>query len=241
MKNIIYSLMAVFMSLSMKAQLTDLTTGIWSLEKVVINNTDYPFPNTNSLITATASFHNNGFSTSICNIFNADAGYSSSSISITGAALTLGSCPTTNNDEYNQFENHYFGTFWGGTAATGFYQNHTYSITPIGQQLQLTITNPNGDQAIYWRAALSTTENEVIKDNVSISPNPFKDFIQIHFGDTISDFEISMYDMQGKQVFNQVFRKEKSVKIHLPDLEKGVYLFHMKSKDHQISRKVIKK
>lgn len=102
MKNIIYSLMAVFMSLSMKAQLTDLTTGVWSLEKVVINNTDYPFPNTNSLITATASFHNNGFSTSICNIFNADAGYSSSSISITSAALTLGSCPTTNNDEYNQ-------------------------------------------------------------------------------------------------------------------------------------------
>ena len=87
----------------------------------------------------------------------------------------------------------------------------------------------------------STTENEVIKDNISISPNPFKDFIQIHFGDTLSDFEISMYDMQGKQVFNQVLRKEKSVKIHLPNLEKGVYLFHMKSKDHQISRKVIKK
>jgi len=57
----------------------------------------------------------------------------------------------------------------------------------------------------------------------------------------ISDqLELSIYDMNGKLVFNQIFAQKPS-QLDVNQLNSGIYLLKIKSQDQILTRRIIKK
>lgn len=79
-------------------------------------------------------------------------------------------------------------------------------------------------------------------DDISVSPNPAKDFIQIA-APAISPngFEVSLYDYCGKQVLKESIKDQKS-KLNVSELQNGVYILRIKSltNGELTTRKIIK-
>lgn len=102
------------------------------------------------------------------------------------------------------------------------------------------ITNNSGNYD-YWIIKLtgnqlSTHENS-IKSNISIYPNPAKDFVTIDH--LPNETTISIYDMAGRKIFSKNYTETK-VLIHTSQLTSGVYIIQVDDKEKTIfSEKLI--
>ncbi|MGA9638706.1 T9SS type A sorting domain-containing protein [Flavobacterium sp.] len=81
------------------------------------------------------------------------------------------------------------------------------------------------------------------KNQLKIFPNPIKsgdEFLTIDLV-TISDFEITIYNLTGKLVYSSNYKAKSKIEINLSQLHlaKGTYLVNIKSEDEVMSRKVI--
>ncbi len=227
----IYIIVTLFVGFFGKAQQPELINSTWNLEKVIINDIEHYFPNSITTINATTNFTLYSFTSSICNSFEADVTYNNNQITFSQAGLTLGSCPNSNNNEYNIFENYYFNQFFTNYTANQTYSIYNYQIENIDNNLKLTLTNPGGDHAIYWSGNLS------IKDSTSnifkIYPNPVKDKFVINTNDKIELVEI--YSQSS-----QLIKTAKTNEIDISDLPKGIYIVKVKTDKDKISQKMIK-
>jgi len=73
-------------------------------------------------------------------------------------------------------------------------------------------------------------------------PNPTQNQLFFSWSDNmISDqLELSIYDMNGKLVFNQIFAQKPS-QLDVNQLNSGIYLLKIKSQDQILTRRIIKK
>lgn len=236
-------LATISFSIFINAQQSELLNKTWNLEKVVINNSDYYFPNSITTINAIADFSTNSFVSHICNTLNADISYNENNIiTFLGSSLTLGSCPTSGNDEYNIFEDNYFGQFFGGNTSNGIYSTYTYQIDHIGNDERLILTNPNGNTAIYWVSNLGVFDSSFSEFN--IYPNPVDDILKIN--SKLSIINIEIYDIQGKLVLNKLIENKnfKNFDVDITSVSKGVHLVIIKDEKNKKSlftHKIIKK
>jgi hypothetical protein len=76
--------------------------------------------------------------------------------------------------------------------------------------------------------------------NISIQPNPVKDYCRIHFEKEISDGNYWIYDMKGTQVLSGESKSAKSISINVEMLESGIYFFRFLTPTNNTSLKFIK-
>ncbi len=98
-------------------------------------------------------------------------------------------------------------------------------------KLGIGTTNPFG-------STLATDEfqNNI---NVSISPNPSSEEINIQFPEAIKVETISIYDVLGKEVFIKKIEASKTKLVLKPNLVKGIYMVKVDSNKGQVSKKII--
>ncbi len=101
----------------------------------------------------------------------------------------------------------------------------------------LTVSNDYGtDSTCQWIAIFPTGIQEVADKNapdISILPNPFTDQIIVESkSGTFRSAQIQLYDMHGRNVFNQELVIPS--KIFLPDFPPGIYLCTIKDEDGSV-------
>ena len=237
--NLLISIFLIFLFKISSAQQYELINNTWNLEKVILNDIEHYFPNSINTINATANFTSNYFNSHICNTLSADTTLSNDLIIFNGSGLTLGSCPDSNNNEYNIFETYYFGQFFGSNTTSGIYPSYHYLIENIGNNLKLTLINPNGDNAIYWSENLSVSDS--ISNTIKVYPNPVEDMLTIVTEKYNKELFITIFDMQGKRVLNNVIKNSKEFNINLSKLISGTYLLNIKTENKNINTKILKK
>jgi len=87
------------------------------------------------------------------------------------------------------------------------------------------------------------TETQTLQYNVgklSISPNPFNDFIIIKLPNDIIPEKVEITDLRGKLVLRQEINTE-SIKIKFDGLEPGVYFVRVKMENYNYIEKIVKR
>ncbi|MCB0822520.1 MAG: T9SS type A sorting domain-containing protein [Bacteroidales bacterium] len=77
------------------------------------------------------------------------------------------------------------------------------------------------------------------KLSVSLGPNPINDRVFVS-NKTGNDFSLTITDITGREVYNQNVPVDCRV-ISLNNLKAGLYLFHCKNTDHEVTYKLVKK
>lgn len=79
-------------------------------------------------------------------------------------------------------------------------------------------------------------------DVLSIYPNPFSDDLQITFNtNTLSQVDLMMYDVLGKEIWNDSFKEIKgSVQLNHLNLSNGIYWLKIRYNNQEFYKKVIK-
>lgn len=96
--------------------------------------------------------------------------------------------------------------------------------------------------ATLWAINQSLSINNQLTSNFKIVPNPVKDRVNIHFGNFSEKLTIKVYDILGKQRLEKYVNPNNvaSHEINVLDLEKGVYIFQITSKNTKQNFKIVK-
>lgn len=243
MKTIYLIIITLFVGFFAKAQQSVLVSHTWNLEKITLNNIDHPFPNlpvAGNLPHPTGSFvfFNDNFFSGICNSMGGNISYSNNQIAITASGLTLGSCPSG----YDNYENLYFGVFFGGMVGNGnYYSNYGYLIEPIGNTLKLTLTNPIGVTAVYWASNLSASNLSL--SDFKIYPNPVKSVLNISA--KLPELNVQLFDMPGKLILSKNIKRTSAsdlLKLDMNSIKKGNYILTINNPNGELihTSKIIK-
>ncbi len=80
---------------------------------------------------------------------------------------------------------------------------------------------------------------ERIKNVINTYPNPFEDEITVEINPNYHSIEI--YDLKGKRQFSKTLNQaNKSEQIKLKNFKKGIYLLKIKTKEHNLIKKIVK-
>ena len=90
--------------------------------------------------------------------------------------------------------------------------------------------------SVQWTNPLST--EEFAYHDFKISPNPAKDFIQVKFSETISNIQIDIYNVLGKQMYSKLYTS--NTPINISYLNTGLYFLKVSSDGIAKTKKIIK-
>lgn len=124
---------------------------------------------------------------------------------------------------------------WGTLFVPGNY-NYTYTVgngvCPDATAVVTVIVSANCD----WLGL-----EDIIAENVSVSPNPSSDKVTIDFGTLTDSFDVVLMDMTGKEVFVGTKAKETTkFTIDLTNLEVGNYLLKVSNGQSANTMKIVK-
>ena len=233
MKKICY-LIILFCVFQMEAQDPELLTNNWYLEKLIINSIDFFPPNSNCSSIGELIFNNNQFQVNhpcceeeCVTSINYDSSVSFD-LSGTIACLIDSGCPSQDIRDYTNLHlDNYFDNF------IGFYNPYSYEIISAGDNLQLTITNGNGDAAVYNNVLLNAPQFD--ESSISLYPNPVKDLLYVENNQPIQ--QLLFYNALGQQVLS-VQAPEGSVSVG--SLAKGLYFVEVHTAKGSVIKKMVK-
>jgi hypothetical protein len=90
---------------------------------------------------------------------------------------------------------------------------------------------------------INNSSNNFIREELRfvISPNPFKDHIQINFSKkTKHDIYIKIYDVNGKTFINNKFKATDKITVPLKRFSIGTYLIKIESGGNSSTKKILK-
>ncbi|MBS3739004.1 T9SS type A sorting domain-containing protein [Mesohalobacter halotolerans] len=111
----------------------------------------------------------------------------------------------------------------------------TYSFTSVGDMIYMDITNSIGEVATFSAANLS--QDEFLKQNLVIYPNPVNDKLFIK-SPNIALEHVNIYDLSGKLVFEQ--NDISNGNLNISHLQSGVYILKIKTPVGVLQRKLVK-
>jgi len=127
--------------------------------------------------------------------------------------------------------------------------SNSLSLT-IGESLVSNISSTNNEvKQGFWNSSsiitLSTEDFTIANLDVKIFPNPVVNEFTIKFNETTSlDYQISVYDINGKQqAIVSINNGETSKRINIENMASGVYLVNIapKNSNNTITYRIIKK
>ena len=78
--------------------------------------------------------------------------------------------------------------------------------------------------------------DEFLMSDISVTPNPAKNYIKLEFPQSITEFSTELYDITGKQVL----KATNSMNIDVSNLQPGVYLLRIETIQGSVTRKIVK-
>src|SRR5690554_344094 len=83
--------------------------------------------------------------------------------------------------------------------------------------------------------------NEFVSEKFNIFPNPATDLVTITNSENIGIKEIAVYDLNGKIVKSQKFKRENKAKLDIEELNSGTYFLHIVTDEGTGIKKLVKK
>ncbi len=232
MKTIKILILVLFASLSSFAQDPQLFENDWYLQKITIDDIDYFPPSNNEINNIALSIQeNNYFITNVCDAISGDF------ITITNDNINIlyfiiidtGECVL---EESLTFQDNYFNTFFNWKAESNSF-NYNIEIGDLNNKI-LTLTNLNGDKAIYNSLLLSNQNFN--KPSANLYPNPIKTSFQINTPENIAINHIEIYDALGRKVLVS----ENTSTLDVSNLTSGLFFVHIITNQGTLVKKVIK-
>ena len=227
MKITIVSLLILINSFSIVAQDPQLFEDSWYLEKLVIDGEDVFHPINSEIQFVDLIVTMSTIQTSACN------DYGGSVLGITNDAITVDIIYQLPQNcfllETNQFETIYLEDFW-----IWFQQGNSYDydIQPGPNNSKvLTLSNENGNLAIYNNQLLSSIENP--KKDIAVYPNPAKE--EVFISGLTERMSYSLFTILGVQVSKGIVGNNEP--ITTGDLQSGIYILQLE--DGRTGRVVI--
>jgi len=236
MKALIYILLFNISAISF-AQDPQLFENTWYLQKVVIDGVDYFPPSNSELETVNLEFvdHSNFYSmaTYACSLISADVNdIDNQVIDIYDFYIIDGNCTLP---ETIAFEDLYFNDFYNWTVPD---QIFGYVIeSGAGNTEMLTLTNQQGDTAIYGNYLLAVENVDVPK--FSLYPNPVKDKLFLTSTNNSIKLKIKIFNIAGKLLSTQNFKFEKQASIDVSQLATGIYFLNIQDENGNTEMKKI--
>jgi len=97
--------------------------------------------------------------------------------------------------------------------------------------------NNSGHVRVYENPTLSNDEI-FLKNQISIFPNPARDYINIELGIFYPVMEVKIHTLSGIQVFHSVYKEADFMSISTKMLHSGLYLLHLETKGKKIVKKI---
>ena len=241
MKNfILISFCLILSSMQLKGQSQDLLDNTWYLERLVIDQVDYFTPDNDEINQITLEFeidfiYSSPFPSG-CFGYAGEILFDDNQMSFStdDASSTFPECVLQENMEFYAIYIDEFYWVESGNATEVFF----YEITEESSTLKkLTITNTNGDQAVYYSETLSILdENEF--SSVKLYPNPTHNKFSVNTDVSID--QIKIYNLTG-QIVLRFEREALNSTYDISSLSSGLYFVKIiSSKGNKTVRKLIK-
>ena len=201
-------LFILLFSLKGIAQDPQLFENTWYLNKLVIDNIDYFPPENDEIDVVSLEVYPSSFVTIACE-------------SLSGPIEVIDNSNLIINDffQFNISPPH----------------SYMYIIESDGDNKILTLTNENGDKAIYGNELLNITETQIEEINIDFFPNPVKELLVVL--SPIDIQKITIYNMHGIKV--KVVTKNFN-EIAMTGISSGILLVAVETKQGVLVKKVIK-
>lgn len=76
-------------------------------------------------------------------------------------------------------------------------------------------------------------------NEIKVYPNPASNVINIDLGKMVSDFNISLNDLSGKQLIYQNYKDKDKISVNTEKLSKGIYILSIQTNQQKLNRKII--
>lgn len=236
---LIFIALICYTSSAQDPQLFDHT---WYLQKVIINGQDNFPPSNNEVPYVPLMIYEGNMllETGVCNMGSGTVEFSlidSSFFFTNGMSVTLSDC---NNSQNAVFEGIYFNDFFNAgyiTVNDAFF----YDVIDNGNSnYTLTLTSPNGDQAIYGNQILANNDFEDLQ--FAIYPNPASTHLNITSIFGKGNTEIKIFNNLGSLLKHENFKGEDNLSLNISNLSSGIYFLNIKTDDGEVKvKKFIKK
>ncbi len=226
---------SLFLLISFKgfAQVAPLQDYTWYLEKLVISGNDI-LPPTDYQNFYTVTFDNSYpycLFDAPCYPLDTDLVYNqnqSFNINNTSCPLDCGGVPVYAID----FEEIFMDDFTN-LGLPGF-NPYTYVFSTFSNYIELTITNGNGDQAVYRNQQLAVSKKEKLE--VNLYPNPVSSNFQLEWKEEIRS--VRVFSVNGKEILKY---KEAKSNYDISHFNSGIYFVEVEGRRSKSILKLIKR
>jgi hypothetical protein len=223
------------------SQNQDLIQSNWYLTELIMNGDSY-FPPTSdvTLPYIQLNFNPSGNTyiiyTAVCNTVMSEAitfSNNETTFSYLGASATLITCQNSSNDVIDSFYASFFFNLNPQEAKT-----LNYSINEVNELMMMTLTDENGNQAIYSSMHLKTQSNS--KNDISLWPNPTKDLVNISAERSPIAGHLEIINAFGQKIERHSFEVLPN-SIDLSSFPSGIYFISIENQEEKNFFKIIKK
>ncbi len=136
--------------------------------------------------------------------------------------------------------NDFLWDFGDGTTSSLQNPNHLYESTGTYFVRLIVHNNCNSDTIIKEILITATEITNNLSTLFAVSPNPFKDDILIENYDVNQIADISIFALDGTNVFEEKFQLDKICKLNLSNLKNGIYFLRISNKKNSSVVKIVK-
>ncbi len=197
----------------------------WFLMELTSDGANVFIPNNGEINNVPLDFLEFGMSTQPCNLLSIEINDLTNSTFITSDwAILEYNCflPETLNFEEIYFYNFFQIDLIGQTF------NYQLELGANDTRM-LTITNPEGDVAIYGNAALSIQDNTL--SQFTLFPNPAKNELFLNSKSTRGNLNVKIFNIEGKLLSTQTVAHQDQTSIDVSQLLSGLYFLNIEDKD----------
>jgi len=234
MRKITFLLFLLF-SFKSFAQVAPLQDYTWYLEKLVINGNDIlpptAYQNSYTVTFGNTSNYPENYFEAPCYPVEFELTYNqnqSFTIDFAGSPLDCDGVPTNVVEYDERILEDFFNL---GYSA---FNPYTYVFSTFSNYIELTITNGNGDQAVYRNQQLAVSKKEKLE--VNLYPNPVSSNFQLEWKEEIRS--VRVFSVNGKEILKY---KEAKSNYDISHFNSGIYFVEVEGRRSKSILKLIKR
>lgn len=203
----------------------------WFLHGLKIDDIDYSIPSNWETVELDLTFIDNRFASWFCDYYVGDIDFDvdNSIFYLYNTVGGLTGCAEGENEEYQWM---YIDFLFADFPKNPF----SYQITTDGEESILTVTNSEGDKAIYSNHSFVATEDISLNNLFSIYPNPIYNMLTIETAISNRINNIQVFNSLGQEVISS-----NELQLDLFNLKSGYYQIRIELNDGvSVNKKLLK-